>query len=105
MPKRTYTILEKQNHLNYSELIEVSHKNNIKDKVGLAALLIHAHHKRKASIICVSPGMTIEQKDKLDFIHAVTVQEAINIALGIQGKKAKIGVIDCGGDLLPVYSQ
>ena len=99
----SHPILEKYGNLTYDELMELSLNNKINDEVGLAALFIHAHHKRKVSIICVSPGLTITQKEKFGFIHAESVQEAINIALDIQGDKCKIGVIDYGGDLLPVH--
>ena len=98
----SHPILEKYGHLQYEELMKLSLNNTIKDEVGLAALLIHAHHKRRVSIICVSPGLTRQQKEKFGFIHAESVQEAINIALDMQGNKCKIGVIDYGGDLLPV---
>jgi len=98
----SHPILEKYGHLMYKELMELSSNNKIEDGVGLAALLIHARHKRKVSMICVSPGLTIQQKEKFGFIHAESVQDAINIALDIQGNKCKIGVIDYGGDLLPV---
>jgi len=98
----SHPILEKYGHLIYEELMELSSSNKIKDGVGLAALFIHAHHKRKVLMICVSPGLTIQQKEKFGFIHAESVQDAINIASDIKGDKCKIGVIDYGGDLLPV---
>ena len=101
----THPTLEKYGHLNYKELVKLYSKGTIKDEVALAALFIHAHHKKKASIICVSSGITKEQKKYFGFIHAETIQNAINIALKVKGKNAKIGVINYGGDLLPVFSK
>ena len=101
----SHSVIEEYSHLSYDELIELASNNKVKDKVGLAALFIRLHHKRKVSIICISNGLTLAQKAKLDFIHAESVQEAIKTAIDKQDDKCKIGVIDYGGDLLPVCLQ
>ncbi|MGQ9473575.1 MAG: hypothetical protein ACUVQZ_05525 [Candidatus Caldatribacteriaceae bacterium] len=43
----------------------------------------------------------MEDKEKLGFKHAETVSEALEIAFKTQGREAKVGIIDCGGDTLP----
>ncbi|MGC8777636.1 MAG: hypothetical protein ACP5Q4_03060 [Candidatus Caldatribacteriaceae bacterium] len=75
------------------------------DLVCAATLLLHAkimEHSRE--VICVSEGLGLEEKEMLGFRHAATIQEALDFAFGIQGKEAKVGVINCGGDTLPKLS-
>ncbi len=61
----SHPILEEYGRLTYCELMELTSSSNITDKVGLSAFLIHSHHKRRvSSIICVSSGLTIKQKEK-----------------------------------------
>lgn len=72
------------------------------DLVCAATLLLHAkimEHSRE--VICVSDGLSLEDKEALGFKHAETVQEALEIALKTQGREARVGIIDCGGDTLP----
>lgn len=103
---QTHPVLEQYGRYNFQELRQLEKDHQIEDRVGLAALYIHAHHKAKASIICVSEGLTPEQKWSLDFIHASRIQEAVNLGLVMRGEDAKIGFINHGGDLLPVsYSK
>ena len=97
--------LEKYGRCSYQEIYELTKKNYIEDQVGMAALFIHAHHKEQASIICVSDGLTLEQKRNLDFIPAENIEQAIKLAFQLQGENAKIGIINYGGDLLPVLQS
>jgi nickel-dependent lactate racemase len=101
----SHPILEKYGRCSYKEIYELSKENYIEDQVGMAALFIHAHHKEKASIICVSEGLTLEQKQNLAFIPAENTEQAIKLAFHYQGESAKIGIIDYGGDLLPVLQS
>ena len=102
---KSHPSLEKYGRCSYQEIYKLSEENNIKDQVGMAALFIHAHHKEQASIICVSDGLTFEQKKNLDFIPAEDIEEAIKLAFQLQGENAKIGIINYGGDLLPVLQS
>jgi len=56
-------------------------------------------HSRE--VICVSEGMSVEEKEALGFRHASSVEEALEMAFGLCGREAKVGVIDCGGDVIP----
>ncbi|MBV8233308.1 MAG: hypothetical protein JO329_25315, partial [Planctomycetaceae bacterium] len=52
--------------------------------------------------ILVSPGVTIEEKRRLNIRHAQTVQDALEMALDKQGKRAKVAVLRQGGHVLPL---
>ena len=49
--------------------------------------------------------MSIPQKKKLDFQHADSVNEALKMALARHGRKATVGIIDYGGDVLPMVAK
>lgn len=99
----SHPVMEKYGRCSYQQLSKLAQANIIDDQVGLSALFIHAHHKEKASVICVSDGLTLQQKENLGFIHADSIEHAIRISYALQGENSKIGVIDYGGDLLPVF--
>jgi len=86
----------------YSELKKMVEEDKFDDLVCASTLLQHARimeHSRE--VICVSEGMSIEDKEKIGFKHAQTLEEALDIAFKTQGKDAKVGVINYGGDVLP----
>jgi lactate racemase len=99
---QTHPLLERYGRCTLEELAVLAKNTGINDRVGLAALYIHAHHKAKATIICVSDGISLKQKRSLDLVHAGGIEEAIRLAREMRGDDAKIGVINYGGDLLPV---
>ena len=86
--------------LTYDEALEAYRRGEIKDGVAAAALMIHAQIRGHARIICVSHGLSEEDKEALGFEHADSVEEALEMALRRMGEKAKVGVIKCG-DILP----
>jgi len=91
-------------HLTYTQVLEAHRKGEIKDKVAAAALMLHSQIKEHANIICISKGLTKEDKEALGFTHAQTLKEALEQALSQQGKRAKIGVMKCG-DIVPRLSK
>jgi nickel-dependent lactate racemase len=58
--------------------------------------------KERAKTIFVSYGISKEQKERLGFIHAENPQEALDMAFGLQGRNAKVAVLQRGGEILPV---
>jgi len=73
----------------------------MEDSIATAALMLHSQIREHANVICVSHGMTREDKKALGFVHAETVQEALEMAYSKQGRDAKVGVMKCG-DIMPV---
>jgi len=56
----------------------------------------------KRTGILVSPGIPKNIAEKLGFYYAKTVQNALELALKIKGKNAKVVVIKNGGALMPI---
>lgn len=73
----------------------------IKDSVCAGALMIHSKCIGRTKVICISSGLSKEQKESLNFIHSETVEGALKIAFSQHGKDAKIGIIEYGGDVIP----
>jgi len=65
------------------------------------ALYLHAAIMEHARVICVSDGLSEEDKASLGFRHARTLAEAVRQARDISDANASVGVIFQGGDVLP----
>jgi nickel-dependent lactate racemase len=72
-------------------------------KLTAAAHLVHVGRviKERARTIFVSHGISKEQKERLGFIHAKNPKEALDMALGLMGRDAKVAVLQRGGEILP----
>lgn len=99
----THSEFEKYGNKPYEDIKKLIKENKIEDLVCASTLLQHALIMERSEVICVSEGLSAEQKGKLGFRHAETIKEALEIALKKEGKRAKIGVIDYGGDVLPRF--
>lgn len=97
-----YVEFEKYGNRSYKDIKKLIKENKFEDLVCASTLLQHALIKSHCEIISISEGLSIEQKEKVGFKHADSVAEALEIALSKYGKKAGIGIIDYGGDVLPV---
>lgn len=97
--------LEKYGNKSYDEIEKLYKKGELRDKVCAAALFLHALALERTKVICVSEGMSIPQKKKLNFQHADSVNEALRMALARHGRKATVGIIDYGGDVLPTVGK
>jgi len=73
-------------------------------KLTVAAHLVHVGRviKERARGIMVSPGIPKEDKERLGFIHAQEPQEALGIAFSLLGLRAKVAVLQRGGEILPI---
>ncbi|MBE0478653.1 nickel-dependent lactate racemase [Candidatus Aerophobetes bacterium] len=90
----------------YKELKKLIKENRLEDLVCASTLLQHAKIMEHSSqVICISEGLSLEDKQKLGFKHAETVEEALDMAFKKQGKDAKVGTIDYGGDVLPILES
>ncbi|MBV8314990.1 MAG: hypothetical protein JOZ53_08640 [Planctomycetaceae bacterium] len=86
----------------YEEIRALVESGQVEDVVGASILadvcqIVEAH-----DCILVSPGVTIEEKRRLNIRHAQTVQDALEMALDKQGKRAKVAVLRQGGHVLPL---
>ncbi len=72
-------------------------------KLTAAAHLVHVGRviKERATGIMVTAGISKEETERLGMRYAKDPQEAMEIALSLVGKDAKIAVLQRGGEILP----
>lgn len=83
-------------NLGYERALERIERGEIKDLVAGAGALMQGQILEHAEVICVSDGLTKEDKRKLGFKPADSTDEALELAFRSQGAEAKVGVIKCG---------
>jgi nickel-dependent lactate racemase len=86
----------------YEALCDACAVGRIKDRIASATLRLHALIRRHCRIVCVSDGMADEDKERLGFLSAASVEEAVAMAEAELGSSATVGIIDYGGDVLPI---
>jgi nickel-dependent lactate racemase len=86
----------------YEDLCHACAAGRIQDRIASATLRLHALILKHCRVICVSEGMSEADKERLAFLSAPSVDEALAMAQSELGPSATIGIIDYGGDLLPV---
>jgi len=72
------------------------------DGLCAGALLQHIRVREWARVFCVAAGLSSEQKRRLGFREFSGVQEALEEARRAVGPGATVGVIDEGGEAVPV---
>jgi len=97
----THSEFEKYGDRPYEEIKRLIKENKIHDLVCASTLVSHALVRGHCEVICLSEGLSIEQKERLGFGHADSLDEAWGMVLSKYGKKVKTGLIDYGGDMLP----
>ncbi|MBM4277337.1 MAG: nickel-dependent lactate racemase [Deltaproteobacteria bacterium] len=72
-------------------------------KLTAAAHLVHVGRviKERAKGIMVTTGISKEETERLGLRYAKNPQEALEIALSLTGREAKIAVLQRGGEILP----
>jgi hypothetical protein len=50
----------------------------------------------------VSQGISKSETERLGLLHAREPQEALEIALSLMGRNAKVAVLQRGGEILPI---
>ncbi len=87
----------------YEGAEELFHRGKI-HKLTVAAHLVHVGRviKERARAIFVARGLSKIEKERLGFLHAETPQEALNMAFSLLGRKARVAVLQRGGEILPI---
>jgi lactate racemase len=85
----------------YAEIVRMVEAGEVEDIVGAAVLADIAQVIDRTDCIMISPGVTREQVERLGFRYAMTAQDALEMALGRQGRQASIAVLRHGGHILP----
>ncbi len=94
-------VFEKYRNASVEGLDRVVKERSEEDLVGLATTYIHTKYVHRVECICVSKGLTLEDKEVLRFKHADTVLDALKTALAKHGNNARIGIIHHGGEVYP----
>jgi len=99
----THPEIEKFGYLTLGETQELLEKKYLEEK-SVAAHLVHSGRviKEKAHGIMVCPNISDEIKEKLGFVPAASVQDALSYALDKKGKDASIVVMLHAGEILPI---
>ncbi len=96
---------EKYRNSRLEDLNKVIEEGSEEDLVGLATVYVHTKYVHRVECICVSRGLTLEDKKVLRFKHADTLLEALELALARHGSNAKIGIIHHGGEVYPALKR
>jgi lactate racemase len=86
----------------YEEIRAMVESGQVDDVVGASILADNCQVIGSHDCIMVSPGVTIEEKRRLNIRHAQAVQDALVMALDKQGRRAKVAVLRQGGHILPL---
>jgi nickel-dependent lactate racemase len=89
----------------HAEIVQMVQAGKVDDLVGVAILADVCQIVDKTDCIMVSPGVKPEEAKKLGFRYAVTVQDALEMALKKQGPSARIAVLRYGGHVLPIVDD
>lgn len=88
--------------LPFTEIKDMYEKGLIKDSVAAALALAWAQVRQREQVYIVSEGISREEAQKLNFEPFNTGEEAIENALNVMGKQAKLAVLTHAPDTLPV---
>jgi len=97
----THPELKKYGDRTYKDVEKLFAKGEIRDGVCAAALMEHVQCTERTKVICVSDGLSFEEKLNLNFVPTANIEDALEIAFEQQGANAKIGIIEYGGDVIP----
>jgi nickel-dependent lactate racemase len=89
----------------YAEIVKMVEAGEVNDVVGAAILADVAQVMDRTDCILVSPGVTLEQTERLGFRYAASTQEALEMAFLQQGNSAMVAVLRHGGHILPLIHQ
>ncbi len=90
--------------LHFAEIKDMYEKGMIKDSVAAALALAWAQVRQREQVYIVSEGISPEDAEKLGFTPFDTVEQAVESALTVMGKQAKIAVLTHAPDTLPVIA-
>jgi lactate racemase len=97
--------LERYGGLGKKDFEDVVARGEIENGLCLGALYQHVLVRERVSVYCVAKGLSPLQKKHLGFLHFATIQEALDAALDAvakaSGKRASVGIIDQGGEVVP----
>jgi nickel-dependent lactate racemase len=89
----------------HEEIRDAVQAGTIGRTVAGVSLHLHARVTDHARVICVSEGMSENQKVALGFGSAASIEEALRDALSAEDGGATLGLIAQGGEVLPLCEE
>ncbi len=79
-------------------------RNGMIKKLTVAGHLVHVGRviKERAKGVLVTRGISKQETEKLGLLYAREPQEALEIAMSLCGRTAKVAVLQRGSEILPV---
>jgi nickel-dependent lactate racemase len=98
--------IEKFGYMSLKE-VEKLIQNKELEEMSVAAHLVHVGRviKEQATGIMVSENISKEIKEKIGFMHAESVEDALNLAIKIKGSDASIVAMLHAGEILPIVKN
>jgi len=90
--------------MGFQAVCDAYDEGEIEDRIAAGALMLHSQIREHAEVICVSHGLTMEDKQSLGFTHAETIDDALQLAFSKHGGNARIGIMKCG-DIMPTLNK
>ncbi len=101
----THPSLEERGRLCYSEIKRMMLEDEWEDRVAGSILLVIKKGTEGVDVRVVSQGLTKEMMERMSLLYAETIQEALDEAFSKHGRDATVGIINHGGDVLPVLRE
>jgi len=96
--------LDSYGKLNKAQIDSIVREGIVTDGASAGALYQHCAVRERATIMCVSDGISKEQAESLGLIKIASIDEALEAALKIKEGDAEIGIIEEGGEVVPYLS-
>jgi nickel-dependent lactate racemase len=93
--------LDRFGTLTKDQIDTIVREGTVSDGASAGALYQHAAVRKRATVLCVSDGISQMQADCLGLRKVPSLDEALEVALHIKGSNAEIGIIEEGGEVVP----
>jgi nickel-dependent lactate racemase len=93
--------LDRFGTLTKKQIDSIVREGTVSDGASIGALYQHAAVRERATVLCVSAGMSREEAGRLGLQKAASLEEATAAALQLKGGDAEIGIIEEGGEVVP----
>ncbi len=93
--------LDRFGTLTKNQIDSLVQDGTINDGAAAGALYQHAAIRARATVLCVSDGISHVQADRLGLRKLPSLKEAIAVAQQTKGGDAEIGIIEEGGEVVP----
>jgi nickel-dependent lactate racemase len=101
----THDELARFGRQNKEQIDSILESGTVHDGAVAGALYQHAAVRGRATLLCVSDGISRIQAEGLGMEKVSTLGEAIEVGLKAKGREAEIGFIEEGGEVVPCLTD